>query len=112
MQSARSLIDLAVEFSAGMQGGHDDFQRRLVLELGVRDRSACHDHVCRTTRILPALSSSSIRVAWRHRFVMELSMISARQWLQGIDVGAADYTLPGAAAHRFQPSSTSMSLAV
>ena len=41
MQATRGLIDFAVEFSAGMQRAHDHFQRRLVLEFGMRvDRDA------------------------------------------------------------------------
>src|SRR4051812_28967407 len=33
MQSARSVVDLAAELSSGMEHGHDDFERRFVLEL-------------------------------------------------------------------------------
>ncbi len=41
MQAARGLIDLGVEFAAGVQGAHDHFERRLVLELRMRiDRHA------------------------------------------------------------------------
>ena len=41
VQAAGGLVDLGIEFAAGMQRRHDDFERRLVLELGVRvDRDA------------------------------------------------------------------------
>ena len=41
VQAAGGLVDLGVEFSAGMQRGHDDLERRLVLELRMRvDRDA------------------------------------------------------------------------
>ena len=41
MQAAGSFIDFRVELAAGMQLGHDDFKRRLVLEFRVRiDRNA------------------------------------------------------------------------
>ncbi len=36
VQATRRLIDLRVEFSAGVQRAHDDFERRLALELRVR----------------------------------------------------------------------------
>ena len=36
MEAAGGFIDLRVEFAAGMQRGHDDFEGRLVLEFGVR----------------------------------------------------------------------------
>lgn len=35
VQAAGGLVNLAVELSAGVQRGHDDLERRLVLELGV-----------------------------------------------------------------------------
>src|SRR5690606_12308137 len=31
VQAARGLVDLGIELSAGVQRGHDDFERRLVL---------------------------------------------------------------------------------
>ena len=37
VQSARDLVGLPVELAAGMQDGHDHFQRRLALELRVLD---------------------------------------------------------------------------
>ena len=41
VQAAGGLVDLGIEFSAGVQRRHDDFERRLVLELRVRvDRDA------------------------------------------------------------------------
>ncbi len=41
MQAAARLVGLAAELAARMQHGHDDFERGLVLELGVRiDRDA------------------------------------------------------------------------
>jgi hypothetical protein len=41
VQPARGLVDLAAELAARMQRGEDDFQRRLVLVLGMRvDRDA------------------------------------------------------------------------
>ena len=41
MQAARGLVDLGIEFAAGMQRAHDDFERRLVLEFRMRiDRDA------------------------------------------------------------------------
>ena len=36
MQAARRIVGLAVELAARVQHGHDDFERALVLELGVR----------------------------------------------------------------------------
>src|SRR5581483_7706666 len=36
VQAARGLVDLGVELAAGMQRAHDHFERRLVLELGMR----------------------------------------------------------------------------
>ena len=41
VQAARGLVDLGVEFAAGVQRAHDHFERRLVLELRMRiDRDA------------------------------------------------------------------------
>src|SRR5208282_6872343 len=36
VQSAGSLVDVGVEFAAGVQRAHDHFERRLVLEFRVR----------------------------------------------------------------------------
>ena len=63
MQAAGRVIDLAAELSAGMQRGHDDFERRLVLELGMRvDRDAAAVVARWSARRRPR-SSISMRVA-------------------------------------------------
>ena len=78
MQAAGGVIDLAAEFSAGMQRRHDHFQRRLVLEFGMRiDRNAAAIVADRSAH-RRASSSISMRLAWpATASSMALSRISA-----------------------------------
>ena len=102
MQPAGSLIGLAVEFAAGMQRGHDDFQRRLVLEFGMRiDGNAAaivadHQHVALFQFHLDAAGMAG------HCFVHGIVEDFRSQVMQRGDVGAADIHA-GAAAHRLKP---------
>ena len=102
MQAARGLVDLGIEFAAGMQRAHDHFQRRLVLEFGVRiDRDAA------------AVVGDGDKTVGLHLDVDPVGMAGQRlvhgvvdhfgeQMMQRLLVGAADIHA-GAAAHRLEP---------
>ena len=102
MQAARGLIDLAVEFAAGMQRGHDHFQRRLVLEFGMRiDRNAAA--IVADGQHVAGLQAPS-RCGWHGRPPLRPSHCRGFPTPDdaGGTIGAADIHA-GAAAHRLQP---------
>ncbi len=102
MEAARRIIDLAAELPAGMQRGHDDFQRRLVLEFGMRvDRDAaaivadCQDVV----RLEIDLDAGGMA---RHCLVHRVVEDFGGQMVQRPLIGSPDIHA-GPAAHGFQP---------
>ena len=102
MQAAGSLIDLGVEFAAGVQRAHDHFERRLVLEFRVRiDRNAAAvvgdgDKAVRRHLDLDPVGMAGERLV--HGIVDHLG----EQVMQRLLVGAADIHA-GAAADRLEP---------
>ena len=90
MQAARGVVDLAVELAAGVQRGHDDLERRLVLELGVRiDGNAAAVVGHRQVAVGRQFDLDPGRVAGDrlvHRVVDHLG----EQMVQRLLVGAAD----------------------
>ena len=102
VQAARRRIDLAVELAAGMQRGEDDFERRLVLELGMRvDGNAAaivaHQHAVAAQH----LEIDRVGVA-RDRLVHGVVEHLGHEMMQGPLVGAADIH-GGALADGLQP---------
>ena len=101
VQAATGLIGLAVEFAAGMQRGHDHFQRRLVLEFRMRvHRNAAaivanRQHIVRSEFHLDAAGMTG------NRFVHGIVQNLGGKVMQRADVGTADIHA-GAAAHGFQ----------
>jgi len=102
VQAARGLIDLRIEFSAGVQRRHDDFERRLVLVFGMGvDRNPAtvvgdRQGAVRLQRDLDEIGVSGGRLV--HRIVDDLG----EEMMQRLLVGAADIHA-GAAANRLQP---------
>ena len=102
MQAAGSLIDLGVEFAAGVQRAHDHFERRLVLEFRMRiDRNAAAvvgdgDKAVRRHLDLDPVGMAGERLV--HGIVDHLG----EQVMQRLLVGAADIHA-GAAADRLEP---------
>ncbi len=101
MQAARGFVDFGVEFAAGVQRAHDHFERRLVLELGMRvDRDAAAivgdgDEAVRLHLDFDPVGVAGQRLV--HRIVDHLG----EQMMQRLFVGAADIHA-GAAAHGLQ----------
>ncbi len=101
MQATRRVIGLAVEFAAGMERGHDDLQRRLVLEFGMRiDGNAAaivadHQHIVRLQLQFDAGGVTGHRLV--HRIVDDLG----RQVMQRVGIGAPDIHA-GPAPHGLQ----------
>ena len=102
VQAAGGLVGLGVELAARVQHGHDDFERRLVLELRVRvDRDAAavvgdgHEAVGLELDLDPGGVAGDRLV---HRIVDDLG----EEVVQGLLVGAADIHA-GPAADRLQP---------
>jgi hypothetical protein len=91
MQAAGGLVGLGVELSAGVQRRHDDFERRLVLELRMRiDRDAAAvvgDG--EVSRRRPARHLDEGGVAG-HRLVHRIVDDLGEQVMQRVLVGAAD----------------------
>jgi hypothetical protein len=90
MQAAGGVVDLAPELSARMQRGHDDLERRLVLELGMRvDGNAAavvadREHVVGFEIDLDAVGEA------RHRLVHRIVQDLRGKMMQGVLVRAAD----------------------
>ena len=102
VQAAGGVVDPGVELSAGVEGGHDHLQRRLVLELGMRiDRNAAavvgdgDEPVGFDLDLDPARVTGDRLV---HAVVDDLG----EEMVQALLVGAADiHARPP--AHRLQP---------
>ena len=102
VQAARGVVDLGVEFAAGVQRAHDHFQRRLVLELRVRvDRNAAPIVGDGDKAVGLHLHFDPIGVAGE-RLVHGIVDHLGEQMMQRFLVGAADIHA-GAAAHRLEP---------
>ena len=102
MQAARGLVDLGVEFAAGMQRAHDHFERRLVLEFRMRvDRNAAAvvDDGDKTVGL--HLDVDPVGVTGQ-RLVHGVVDDFGEQMMQRLLVGAADIHA-GAPAHRLEP---------
>ena len=101
MQSAGRVVDLAAEFSAGMQRRHDDFERRFILELRMGiDRYAAAIVAHRENIV--GFSSTSMRVACPgHGFVHRVVEHLGRQMVERALVGPADIH-PRTAANRLE----------
>ena len=102
VQAAGGLVDLGVEFAAGVQRAHDHFERRLVLEFRMRiDRNAAAvvgdgDKAVRRHLDLDPVGVAGERLV--HGIVDHLG----EQVMQRLLVGAADIHA-GPAAHRLEP---------
>ena len=102
MQAAGRLVDLGVEFAAGVQRAHDHFQRRLVLELGMRiDRDAAAVVVDGDEAVGFHLDLDPVSVAGQ-RLVHGVVDHFREEVMQRLLVGAADIHA-GPAAHRLEP---------
>ena len=102
VQAAGGLVDLGVELAAGVQRAHDHFQRRLVLELGMRiDRHAAAVIGDGNEAVLVELDLDPVGVAG-HRLVHRVVDDFREQMMQRLLVGAADIHA-GTAADRLQP---------
>ena len=102
VQAARGLIDLGVEFAAGMQRAHDHFERRFVLEFRMRvdrDAAAIVGDGHKTVRL--HLDIDPVGVAGE-RLVHGIVDHFGEQVMQRLFVGAADIHAR-AAAHRLEP---------
>ena len=101
MQPARGVIDLAAELTAGMQRGHDDFQRRLGLELGVhvhRDAAAVVAHGQHVVVIQLDLDAAGVAGnGFVHRVIEDFG----GEMMQRRNIGAADIHA-GPPPHRLQ----------
>ena len=90
MQAAGGLVDLGIELTAGMQRRHDDFERRLVLELGVRiDRNAATVIGDGEVAFLVEFHFDEGGVAG-HRLIHRVVDDFGEQVVQRLVVGAAD----------------------
>ena len=102
VQAARGLVDLGVEFAAGVQRAHDHFERRLVLEFRMRiDRNAAAVVGDGDEAVGRHLDLDPVGVAGE-RLVHGIVDHLGEQVMQRLLVGAADIHA-GAAAHRFEP---------
>ena len=102
MQTARSLVDLGVEFAAGVQRAHDHFERRFFREFRVRiDRNAAAVVVDGDKAVGRHLDFDPVGVAGE-RLVHGVVDHLGEQVMQRLLVGAADIHA-GAAAHRLEP---------
>ena len=101
VQAARRFVDFRVEFAAGVQRAHDHFQRRLVLELGMRvDRDAAAVVGDGDEAVGLHLDFDPVGVPGQ-RLVHRIVDHFGEQMMQRLFVGAADIHA-GAAAHRLQ----------
>ena len=90
MEAARGFIDLRIEFAAGMQRRHDDFEGGLVLELGMRiDRDAAAIVGDGQIAVLAVVNIDPGGVAG-HRLVHGIVDDLGEEMMQRLLVGAAD----------------------
>ena len=102
VQAARGLVDLGVEFAAGVQRAHDHFERRLVLELRMRiDRDAAAVVGDGDEAVGLHLDFDEGGVAVQ-RLVHGIVDHLGEQVMQRLLVGAADIHA-GTPAHRLEP---------
>ena len=102
VQAARGVVDLGVEFAAGVQRAHDHFERGLALELRVRiDRNAAAVVGDADEAVRLHLDFDPVGVAGE-RLVHGIVDHLGEQVMQRLLVGAADIHA-GAAAHRLEP---------
>ena len=101
MQAARGLVGPGIELAAGMQRGHDDFQRRFFREFRVRiDRNAAPVVGHGREAVLIQRDVDAGRVAG-DRLVHGIVEHFGEQMVQGGLVGAADIHA-GAPPHRLE----------
>ena len=102
VQAARGLVDLGVEFAAGMQRAHDDFERGLLREFRMRidgdAASVIGDGEEAVGGQLHLDEVGMTRQGLVHRVVDDFG----EQMVQRLFVGSADIHA-GAAAHRLEP---------
>ena len=102
VQAARGLVDLEIEFAAGVQRAHDHFERRLVLEFRMRvDRDTAAVVGDGNEAVRFHLHFDPVGVAGQ-RLVHGVVDHLGEQVMQRLLVGAADIHA-GAAAHRLEP---------
>ena len=102
MQAARGLVDLGVEFAAGMQRAHDDFERRFLREfrMGIDgDAAAVVGHGQKAVGGEFHLDEGGVT---GQRFVHGVVDDFGEQMVQRLFVGAADIHAR-APAHRLKP---------
>ncbi len=102
MEAARGFIDLRVEFAAGMERGHDHFEGRLVLELGVRidgNAAAIVGDGQVAVGIIVHVDPGGMA---RHRLVHGVVHDFGEEMMQRLFIGAADIHA-GPAADGLQP---------
>ena len=102
VQAAGGLVDLGIEFSAGVQRRHDHFERRLVAEFRMRvDRNAAAVVGDGEQAVLVELDLDPVGVAG-DRLVHGIVHHLGEEVVHRLLVGAADiHARP--AAHRLQP---------
>ncbi len=102
MQAAGGLVRAGIEFAAGMQGAHDDFQRRFLRKLGMRiDRNAAPVVHHAEIAVLVHGDVDAGGVAG-HRLVHRIVEHFGEQVMQRALVGAADIHAR-TPAHRLEP---------
>ena len=102
VQTARGLVDLGVEFAAGMQRAHDDFERRFLRKFRMRiDRDAAAVVGDGQKAVGAQFHLDEGGVA-RQRLVHGIVDDFGEQMMQRLFVGAADIHA-GPAAHRLEP---------
>ena len=102
MQAARSFINLGVEFAAGVQRRHYDFEGRLALELRMRidwDATSIVGDADKTVGLHIHFDESSVA---GQRLVHGVVDYLGEEVMQRLLIGAADIHA-GAAAHRLEP---------
>ena len=101
VQTAGCLIDIGIEFAARMQGRHDDFERRLVLEFWMRiDRYAAAVVGDAEIAVCIELNIDVIGMpsdGFIHRIVDDFG----KQMVQRAHIGTADIHA-GASTHRLK----------
>ena len=102
VQAARGLVDLGVEFAAGVQRAHDHFKRGFFREFRMRvDRNAAAVVVDGDEAVGLHLDLDPVGMAGQ-RLVHGIVDDFGKQVVQRLLVGAADIHA-GAAAHRLEP---------
>jgi hypothetical protein len=102
VQAAGGLVNLGIEFAAGVQRAHDDFERRLILEFRMRiDRDAAAIIVDddKAARLHLHLDPGGVA---GQRLVHGVIDDFREKMVQRFFIGAADIHA-GTAAHRLQP---------